>query len=155
MAEDGEPRIDPRYHPAFQRGYTPEPGAERAREREFTPSVVALESSIESPDVESAQEIGSVQVIADLELELARRTRARRVNPYYVGLWIAGILSILASGALSSLPLFLNSAIEQDSASRSLQLLAYLLPGPLATVGLAIIVGLVFVKANALRKTRA
>jgi hypothetical protein len=97
-----------------------------------------------------------VQVIADLEDELAHDIRrARRVNPYYVGLWIAGILSIVAGGALTSLSLFSNSATEQGSVVDSLRLLAYLFQGPLITVGLAIIVGLVFVKAVALRKRDA
>lgn len=168
MATDGESRIDPRYHPAFQRGFQPKPVPERVREREFQPTIDPRAADQRAADhwahatsgpdssIGSAPAIGSVEIIAEAEVEPADR-RVRRVNPYYLGLWIAGILSIVASGALASLPRFWNAAIDQGSEPwmQGVQLAAYLLPGPLATVGLAIIIGLVFVKANALRKTRA
>jgi hypothetical protein len=175
MATDGESRIDPRYHPAFQRGFQPKPATERVREREFQ-STIAERSAVQPaadlrvsdhwPDAPSGPDssigvvpaMGSVEVVADAEAELAHGLpRVRRLNPYYFGLWIAGILSIVASGALASLPRFWNAGIDQGSAPwmQAVQLAAYLLPGPLATVGLAIVIGLVFVKASALRKGRA
>jgi hypothetical protein len=171
MATDGESRIDPRYHPAFQRGFEPKLATERVREREFQPTIAEQAADLQAaghrpdaaplgpaPLIEVVPAMGSVEVVAGAEAVLARSIpRVRRANPYYLGLWIAGILSMVASGALASLPVFWNGAINQDVSSwmQGVRLAAYLLPGPLVTVGLAIIIGLVFMKASALRKGRA
>jgi hypothetical protein len=171
MAADGESRIDPRYHPAFQRGFEPKPATERVRERKFQPTSAEQAADLRAPghrpdaapsgpdsSIGVVPAMGSVEVVAGAQADLARSLpRVRRVNPYYLGLWIAGILSMVASGALAWLAVFWNGAINQDPASwmQAVRLAAYVLPGPLATVGLAIIIGLVFIKASAPRKGRA
>jgi hypothetical protein len=168
MADDGESRIDPRYHPAFQRGFQPKPVPERVRGREFQPTIAQGAAdpraadhrrdatSVPDSSIGIAPAIGSVEIIAEAEVELTDR-RVRRVNPYYRGLLIAGILSIFASAALYWTGTVTSMvAVDTESSSwlQAVRLVGYVFEAPLVTVGLAIIVGLVFVRANALGKGR-
>ena len=187
-------RFDPRYDPAFQRGYRADSSArarsgrasrERAakeervgreergvdahpaapRERESMPRERAprerapLASAPREPAPREPVPREPAPVASDpldaggaSDGELQRFQPPRRGNPYIVALWIIGVGLVVTAVSFQAWAQSHSTAISYNSADgvplmAVLLNLAYALSGPLVTVGLGTIVGLLFLSA--------
>jgi hypothetical protein len=167
MAEQQE--FDSRFDPAFQRGYVPPakpqrtPSAARPADGVHSPSA----DSVPPPDGEPQQirepqsptepqaQPGSpppqepqrdVPTEATTDLRLAVR---RGINPYIVILWIVGVVfslggaTLLFAGHLQAFTA-LSAGPAASASAQGLYVLGTTFGGPLITVGLATIAGLIF-----------
>lgn len=155
MAE--QPEFDPRFHPAFQRGYEPpaqttpkRPVRSEPRREEFVgppPQAPAVPLVVAAPATKSAPASDQVHPIAGTPV-----AESRGINPYIVILWIVGAVLTLGGTALlfvGNFRAFTNNTDgpqEQLDAQR-IYLLGTTFGGPLVTVGLVTIAGLLALSA--------
>jgi hypothetical protein len=146
----GQPTFDPRFDPAFQRGYVPSVHAPRAPSARVSPP----EKTIDPPP--SVSEVPpSAEPRVDESVESATVAVVpinRGINPYIVALWIGGVVFVLGGAALifvANLRAFTaNSGGPADAAgAQAFYVLGTTFGTPLVTVGLATIAGLVFFAA--------
>lgn len=172
MADDGK-NIDPRYDPAFQRGYQGAPVAtsvasasiaqEHAAPASASPGPVTSASTAPVPHVTAPAPAGDLDGATQTQKQTHPDAEASdntvpplrdtppplRTNPYVYALGIMGVLfvvggigielwasysSMSASGGYEGTPV--STMIAQNA--------AYVVTGPLITVGLAILAGLLF-----------
>lgn len=143
MTDDREPRIDPRYHPEFQRGYEPAAGPSRAR----VDSAPTL-SPVAVPDAAPASVFDAEDIP---ETDGGVQPERRGFNPYFAALWVAAVTCV-AGGVLISIRSTIASFGGGDQApvdrfAQTMQVLGYFAAPALMTVGLLTIAGLVFVAA--------
>lgn len=158
MADDEENGVDPRYDPAFQRGYRGGGTTESARRRaapEFAGTVVP-EPAVKVPAASAA-------VAGVTETEAATHTNPHdddraprgealpplRANPYVYALGVMAALFVLGGIGIEIAMTF--STFSGQSGYQStpvewmiMQNIGYVVAGPMITVGLAILAGLVF-----------
>lgn len=176
MADEDENGIDPRYDPVFQRGYrgaTAEAPAPRrpppdiagptAREpaakvpivRQPAASVVPAGVADIDDDTQSNPDADGVEGDAASPDDILPPLRA---NPYVYALGIMGILFVVAGIGVEvviSSVTFSRNGFESTSVSFLIaQNVGYMLTGPLITVGLAILAGLVFFAGSRWRLRR-
>jgi hypothetical protein len=150
-----EQRFDPRFNPAFQRGF--DASAERIRRANGTPSLTAEEvmyGRSARPDFAEPppppQETED-QVIPAVEVPSLEPPRDRR-NPFVWTLWLLGI--VLTGGGMALLlgptrvMLFSNTGTQDPPTIALLQTFFVIAPA-LITVGLGTISGLLFWHAAA------
>lgn len=179
---DGEDRtggFDPRFDPAFQRGYQPRPG-ERAQTRVRPdapdsayrrPSSVlpAATDEVAEPDLAPAPE-RTAAPLDDLDLPsqpapapiaagagvLDRLDPNPRRNPVMLALWLVGagfvVLGIVLY-AVSVTSSYNGPTPSSDVTALVFAQLGWMLAGPLITVGLLTLVGLLFLTALAGRRS--
>ncbi|MEO8907517.1 MAG: hypothetical protein ABI310_05505 [Microbacteriaceae bacterium] len=159
--------LDPRYDPAFQRGYSGGKG------RSASPVPVARPAVYESAADESAADESAAGASAADEFaggppalvpadEVAApdsQHGAPRSNPYLTALWILGIAFIAIGIGAQFWAQNSTAGSGYDPAHGTplvgvLASLAYSLGGPLITVGLATVVGLLFLAAVRFRPRR-
>jgi hypothetical protein len=159
VADDGK-NIDPRYDPAFQRGYQGAPVAtsvapapitqEHAAPASVSPGPVTSVPTAPAGDLDGATQTHPDADASDNTVPPLRDTPPPlRTNPYIYALGIMGVVfvvggigielwtsysSMSASGGYEGTPV--STMIAQN--------VAYVVTGPLITVGLAILAGLLF-----------
>ncbi|MET4783329.1 hypothetical protein [Glaciihabitans sp. UYNi722] len=132
--------IDPRYDPAFQRGFTPPPAPPRIEVVGPPPPAVVQQQPVAAPEPR------------DSPVE----PFSRRVNPYFAALWAIAAVFVIGGAGLYLVSLRgLYSASDGLGNSRVLAQFAYAFSPPLMTIGLAIVIGLIFVKAARLHNGRS
>lgn len=179
--QDGSGRgdaFDPRYDPSFQRGYQPQPG-ERAQTRvradapdsayrrpssllqhpgqtdddDFPPADVRTalvrepEAALEPVSTSPAYVVG--------QGALARLDVSPRRNPLILALWIVGggfVLLGIVLYCISVTSSYSGPTPSSDVGSLVFAQLGWMLAGPLITVGLLTLVGLLFLNALAGRR---
>jgi hypothetical protein len=177
VAEDPHERFDPRFDPAFQRGYRPKVGdamrverrpapqpkqPDEPRQAEAPPAppvpparvtqVVPREPTI-APGTEQAStgqggagEWGDDDATGDTRVPAAPSR-----NPYILTLWIVGIGFVVLGLALyvvSTMSGLSPSSSGDDPFQILLHQLGWVFATPLVTVGLATIIGLLFMAAT-------
>jgi hypothetical protein len=179
--QDGSGRsggFDPRYDPSFQRGYQPQPG-ERAqtRVRAVAPdsayrrpsSLLQRPAETDDDDLPPADVRAALVREPEAALEpaptapayvvgtgtLARLDVSPRRNPLILALWIVGggfvVLGIVLY-CISVTSSYSGPTPSSDVGSLVFAQLGWMLAGPLITVGLATLVGLLFLNALAGRR---
>jgi hypothetical protein len=144
-------RFDPRFNPAFQRGF--DASAERARRANQTPSLSAEDVvygrsprlEVPAPPPPPASE--HAQDASDSAPE-DEEAAARGRNPYLLALWALGVIFVVGPLALilgpGSTGFNYNGSTGPDAGTIALmQLVAVLCPA-MITVGLATMSGLLF-----------
>lgn len=142
MTDDSNSRIDPRYHPAFQRGYRPAAGPSKTRVELPPPSPVPV------PDDAPASTFDAEAIpVAAGGLQAVRRG----FNPYFAALWVLAVVCVAGGVLVSIWSTIANfEGVVQGPADRfaqTMQALGYLTAPTLVTVGLLTGAGLVFVAA--------
>jgi len=171
--------FDPRFDPSFQRGYQPQPG-ERSQTRvrgdapdsAYRRPASLLQRPVESP-IEEHRPPVAVDDDSDLALTpeptadpayvvaapgiLARLDVSPRRNPLILTLWIVGagfvVLGIVLY-CISVTSSYSGPTPSSDVGSLVFAQLGWMLAGPLITVGLLTLVGLLFLTALAGRRPR-
>jgi hypothetical protein len=151
-----EQSFDPRFNPAFQRGF--DASAERVRRANVTPSLSAedvMYGRSARPDFAAPppppEEEAEDQVTPPVEVPSLGFPRGRH-NPFVWMLWLLGI--VLAGGGMALLlgptrvMLFSNTGTQDQSTIALLQTF-YVIAPVLITVGLGTISGLLFWHAAA------
>jgi hypothetical protein len=167
--------FDPRYDPAFQRGYQPRPGEQaQTRVRADAPdSAYRRPSSLlprpeEDIEPEPMQEPALPVSVPDLDLPpqpaspptaapslLDRLDTSPRRNPFMLALWLVGIGLVVLGIVLYSVSVtasYNGPTPSTDVTGLVFAQLGWMLAGPLITVGLLTIVGLLFLTALAGRR---
>jgi len=172
--------FDPRYDPAFQRGYQPRPG-ERAETRVRTapPAPAVQRTSAAPPEREEARASEPLWGADDLPPvtdavpvpttavapavfgspgpALRFEVNPRR-NPFMLALWLVGagfvVLGIVLY-CVSVATSYSGPTPSSDLGSLVFAQLGWMLAGPLITVGLVTIVGLLFLTAVASSRSSA
>lgn len=136
-----EQTFDPRFDPAFQRGYVPPVAAAAPA----APAVPAPADSVGEPPVDSDPR---------QEEKIAPALAARRgVNPYVVVLWVVGVVFAVGGTALlfgSYFMMYTHSFGGPSQSNATAQVLfafGSAFGVPLITVGLATIAGVIFFSA--------
>ena len=171
--------FDPRFDPSFQRGYQPQPGERsQTRVRDDAPdSAYRRPASLLQRSVESPIEEDRAQVAVEYDSELAlpsaptsdpayvvaapgpllRLDVSPRRNPLILTLWIVGagfvVLGIVLY-CISVTSSYSGPTPSSDVGSLVFAQLGWMLAGPLITVGLLTLVGLLFLTALAGRRPR-
>ena len=180
--QDGSGRgdaFDPRYDPSFQRGYQPQPG-ERAQTRvraDAPDSAYRRPSSLlqRPAETETDDDLPPLDVRTALVREpeaplepasaapayvvgsgaLARLDVSPRRNPLILALWIVGggfVLLGIVLYCISVTSSYSGPTPSSDVGSLVFAQLGWMLAGPLITVGLLTLVGLLFLNALAGRR---
>jgi hypothetical protein len=143
---DAPESIDPRYNPVFQRGY-------RGEVRR------SLRAGVGRGERESGSTTPNVDDDPSVDDEGAERyLPPPRMNPYVVALWVIGI-ALSVCGVLvqwwAQLSQFSGAFSVQNGVPLRVLLvsLANTVSGPMITVGMATIVGLIFMAATRSRNT--
>lgn len=187
MAEDPHESLDPRFDPAFQRGYQPRAGefirverrpapeatkpAQQQRASEPQQSTQPPQRRAEATASPSANVVHEELVHATAPEQAAsvedwggedatgdaRVTATPPRNPYVVALWIIGVGSVvlgLVLYILSATSGLATSSASNDQFQMLIFQLGWVFATPLVTVGLATIVGLLFLSAARPRTPR-
>jgi hypothetical protein len=174
MTKDNPPAIDPRYDPAFQRGFA---GSAHARIR-------AVDSPREQPRPEpraqprqsvqrpAAEEPGDPFVVPPARPPVADPLDAvdaapgdsparpsglkLRGNPWVAGLWVVGVLLVTAGflGTWRSQSIYVGATPVDDMSEIVTMEVLDLLSPPLLLVGLLVLAGVLFLHAIAWRSRR-
>lgn len=144
------PAFDPRYDASYQRGFA---GKVEPAPRQKPPVAPRAETAPETSLASIPEDAGQPSIEFEDEVDLPERQQA---NPYYVGLWIVGVV-LSVGGVLFYLSTVLanyssNASGGSEQVARVVQLLGYVLSAPLLTVGLGTIGGLLFGKAARFRR---
>jgi hypothetical protein len=173
---DAPESIDPRYDPVFQRGYRGDSTRRFKRGRPLT-SAPAVFSPAPRVEPEPASRVYPSAAAAGPAMEPAGETNdqddgvenakaptipPRTANPYVAALWVIGIV-FTVGGAILQLAPQLSPSQGSFSVSEGqglpvelvLRNLAYAVSTPMITVGMATIVGLIFLLAVAARPGRS
>lgn len=172
--------FDPRFDPSFQRGYQPQPGERpQTRVRGDAPDSAyrrpasLLQQRPVDPPIEEDRPPIAVEYDSDLALTaapsaepayvvaapgvLARLDVSPRRNPLILTLWIVGagfvVLGIVLY-CISVTSSYSGPTPSSDVGSLVFAQLGWMLAGPLITVGLLTLVGLLFLTALAGRRPR-
>ncbi|KQV06481.1 hypothetical protein [Leifsonia sp. Root112D2] len=181
MADKDEKDIDPRYDPAFQRGYQG-PAAEDPRRRGAAsepagPSEQAPAAAVpmtQDPVAREAHSSVPPRSETDLDLDDAGTDACGteiaaaplrdgrpplRTNPYAYALGVMGVLFVIGGIGIEGTTTYSslsgqNGFSAPGVSSMIMQNVSYVLAGPLITVGLAILAGLVFLAGSRWRSRR-
>jgi hypothetical protein len=186
VAEDPHERFDPRFDPAFQRGYRPKAGdtmrverrpapeqketaqppqaqPQRAAEpkapiqpqpRRSEPTLATVKVVPPEPPDEPGLEQATAEAWGDEGAQGPLATAALSRNPYVLALWIIGAGSIVLGVVLYLLSATMSTnSGGGDQFQMALYQLGWVFATPLVTIGLATIVGLLFL--SAVRSLRA
>ncbi|CAN5242113.1 hypothetical protein BH11ACT2_BH11ACT2_18190 [soil metagenome] len=152
MADD----IDPRFDPAFQRGFEATVGTTRRRPPVGTPSVVPAQETVAKP---TAPIVAPRAVVDDesfvdhpIATALDPEPEARRFNPFLVALVLIGVV-LIAAGIAGSM--FANSVFQTDLTSTVSYVTVLLVISGSAVsigVGVATLIGILFLAALRYRR---
>ena len=153
--DDTAARIDPRFDPAFQRGFEGAVTTTRRRALPGVPPVLPAQQQIVPPPVSppapAAVPAPAPTTVADDEAveELA----ARGMNPFVVGLWVVAAVLVLVGGYLAQWvrTTFLTDSVSTNVDYVTIEIVKYGAP-LLIALGLATAIGLLFLHAVAWRK---
>lgn len=159
MAE--QPELDPRFHPAFQRGYEPDPPSPAVHPADAVDSaaIVSLPQWAEvppppvGPPTDKAPPEGEQKPAIHAEVGGTAATANRRgINPYIALLWVVGVVlavggaALLFFGFVGVFTSYSNVSSEGPRAQVP-YVLGTTFGTPLVSVGLATIAGLIFFSA--------
>jgi hypothetical protein len=127
-------QFDSRYDAVFQRGFEPAALPPRIEVVDASDPPAVHQMVEQLPEADPPAVVNSAEVTP------------HGINPYFVALWVIAVAFVVLGAWLYFSTLLISFSGAQD-ASRLFALLGYVFGGPLVTIGLATIVGLVFVKA--------
>lgn len=159
MAEQQE--FDPRFDPAFQRGYVPPARPHRTPPIPRPEEVVGAPPSVEPQQPEAAHPTEHGQTLPESQPPQELQGDApvgavpairRGINPYVILLWVVGVVFVLGGVALlfvGFLAVFASGSAgpAQAASAQALYVFGSTFGVPLVTVGLITIVGLILLSA--------
>lgn len=151
MSDETPANIDPRFDPAFQRGFEGSVTTTRRRSLPGVPPVVPAQQQVPvAPVVTPAPVVVTQAPVIPEEIE---EPAPRGVNPFIAGLWVIAAVLILAGGYLAqwARATFLTDSLSTDIDYVTIEIVKYGAP-LLIVLGLATAIGLLFVHAIAWRK---
>jgi len=152
--DDTAARIDPRFDPAFQRGFEGAVTTTRRRSLPGVPPVLPAQQQIVPPPVSPpAAAVSAPAPVADAVEEVAEEPAARGMNPFVVVLWVVAAVLVLVGGYLAQWvrTTFLTDSVSTNIDYVTIEIVKYGAP-LLIVLGLATAIGLLFLHAIAWRK---
>ncbi|GAB3039743.1 hypothetical protein GCM10027052_20200 [Parafrigoribacterium mesophilum] len=158
-------RFDPRFNPAFQRGF--DVSAEQARRASATPSLTpedvmygrSARPDFTAPPPPPPSADGTPAAAMDVRVAvLPQEPRDDRHNPFVWALWVLGVVLIGGSIGVMAGPMRIlfsgNNSVASDPGALALAQFLYVACPALITVGLATVSGLLFWHAAAWKARR-
>ena len=155
--DDTAARIDPRFDPAFQRGFEGAVTTTRRRSLPGVPPVLPAQQQIVPPRAATPAPAPAVvaapSTVADPVEEEVEEPPARGMNPFVVGLWVVAAVLVLVGGYLAQWvrTTFLTDSVSTNIDYVTVEIVKYGAP-LLIALGLATAIGLLFLHAVAWRK---
>jgi hypothetical protein len=156
MSDENSANIDPRFDPAFQRGFEGAVTTTRRRPTIGTPPVLPAQATAARPVISapSAPEPAAPQQESVLEeTEVEADEPIRGVNPFVIVLWVVAVLLVIAGAYLTmwARTTFLTDSLSTNIDYVTIQIITYGSP-LLVVLGLATGIGLMFLHAIAWKK---
>jgi hypothetical protein len=154
MSDENSATIDPRFDPAFQRGFDGAVTTTRRRPTIGTPPVLPAQAPAARPVVSTSAvpEPTAPEPQSVVEEDEAEEV-VRGVNPFIVVLWIVAVLLVISGAYLTmwARTTFLTDSLSTNIDYVTIQIITYGSP-LLVVLGLATAIGLVFLHAIAWKK---
>lgn len=164
MSDQGSSNIDPRFDPAFQRGFEGSVTVSRRRPSPGTPLVAPAQdraTSVSAPARPAAvirppESPLEAPVIAQTEPEVEEEVVPRGANPFVIGLWV--IAAVLVAGGVWGIQwaraAYLTEALTTNVDFVLVEIVRVAAPAAIG-LGLATVIGLLFLGAIRWQKRRA
>jgi hypothetical protein len=162
MSDDKSGSIDPRFDPAFQRGFDGAVTTTRRRPTAGTPSVVPAQQSVARPpapeypaQTAATPPTPAPATVDDMLEPVEVEESPGGVNPFIVSLWIVAALLVIGGGYLVqwARSTFLTQSLSTDIDYVTIEIVKYGAP-LLVFLGLATALGLVFLYAARWQRRR-